>query len=85
MRTTIKLDDELLKEVKGVAARSGRSMNDVIEDAIRESLARRKPSHAVQRFETPVFQGDGVMPGVDLANSAALLDLMEEADANSGR
>ena len=64
MRTTIKLDDELLKEVKGIAARSGRSMNDVIEDAIRESLARRKPSHAAQRFETPVFQGDGVMPGV---------------------
>jgi hypothetical protein len=85
MRTTIKLDDELLKEVKGIAARTGRTMNDVIEDAVRESLARRISMRTTERFEMPVFHGDGVMPGVDLSNSAALLEIMEEPDADPGR
>ena len=42
MRTTIRLDDNLLAEVKLLAARSGRSMTAVIEDALREMLARRQ-------------------------------------------
>jgi len=83
MRTTINVDDDLLKEVKGIAAQSGRSMNDLIEDALRESLARRRMPASASKFEMPVFHGDGVMPGVDLSNSAALLEIMDESDADS--
>jgi hypothetical protein len=83
MRTTIKLDDELLKEVKGIAARTGRSMNDVIEDAVRESLARRHTSANRKRTPMPIFRGNGPLPGVDLTNWASLLDIMEKPDADS--
>jgi hypothetical protein len=85
MRTTIKLDDDLLQEVKVVAARSGRTMNDVIEDAIRESLAKRRETSNSEKFEMPVFHGDGVMPGVDISNWASLLEIMERPDANARR
>jgi metal-responsive CopG/Arc/MetJ family transcriptional regulator len=78
MRTTIRIDEELLKEAKQVAAKSGRSLTAVIEDALRESLSRHKKSS--QRSE-PVrlmtVNGNGLQPGVDLDDSAALLDLME--------
>ena len=40
MRTTVKIDDELLKEAKKVALESGRSLAEVIDDALRESFAR---------------------------------------------
>ncbi len=77
MRTTIKIDDRLLAEAKTYAARSGRTLNAVVEDALRESLARhaRKPDR--RKVELPTFSGSRLAPGVDLDDSAALLDLME--------
>ncbi|WP_250578262.1 ribbon-helix-helix protein, CopG family, partial [Mycobacterium tuberculosis] len=34
MRTTIRIDDELYREVKAKAARSGRTVAAVLEDAV---------------------------------------------------
>ncbi len=76
MRTTIKIDDELLAEAKLRAAQTGRTLNDVVADALRESFARRE-RHDTERPKLPVFQGSRLMPGVDLDDSAALLELME--------
>lgn len=79
MRTTINLDDALLAEAKQVAARTGRTLAAVVEDALRESLHRRH--HTARRaVELPVFGEGGAQPGVDLDDSAALLDLMEQDD-----
>ena len=83
MRTTINLDDALLAEAKQVAARTGRSLAAVVEDALRESLRRRHQS-ARQAVELPTFGEGGVQPGVDLDDSAALLDLMDRDDAPAG-
>ncbi len=85
MRTTITIDDALLAEAKEVAARSGRTLGAVVEDALRESLARvRDVQRPDRRIELPVSQRTGgVLPGVDLHSNAALLDLMEEAEANA--
>ena len=79
MRTTINLDDALLAEAKQVAARTGRSLTAVVEDALRQSLHRRHPTTR-QDIDLPVFGEGGTRPGVDLDDSAALLDLMEQAD-----
>jgi hypothetical protein len=75
MRTTLNIDNELLAEARVVAARSGRSLAAVVEDALRESLARRSRSNAT-KVALPTFNGSGLQPGVDLDDSAALLDLM---------
>jgi hypothetical protein len=77
MRTTINLDDALLAEAKQVAARTGRSLGAVVEDALRQSLRQR---HQTTRraVELPVFGEGGTRPGVDLDDSAALLDVMEQ-------
>jgi hypothetical protein len=79
MRTTINIDDALLAEAKQVAARTGRSLTDVVEDALRESLHRRHRT-ARRAVELPVFGEEGLQPGVDLDDSAALLDLMDQDD-----
>jgi Bacterial antitoxin of type II TA system, VapB len=80
MRTTIRLDDHLLAEAKQRAARSGLTLTAVIEQALRESFSRRE-----RREQPPVklpSWGEGwVLPGVDLDDSASLLDLMEREDA----
>jgi hypothetical protein len=78
MRTTVKIDDTLLVEAKTRAARSGRTLNQVVEDALREAFARHDGGG--RRVELPVFRGGKVMPGVDLDDGAALLDLMDGGD-----
>ena len=82
MRTTINIDDALLAEAKQVAARTGRSLTDVVEDALRESLHRRHRT-ARRAVELPMFGEEGLQPGVDLDDSAALLDLMDQDDATA--
>jgi hypothetical protein len=77
MRTTINIDDNLLAEAKQVAARTGRSLTAIVEDALRESLHRR-PLSARRAVELPMFGEGGVQPGVDLDDSAALFDLMDD-------
>jgi hypothetical protein len=83
MRTTIRLDDQLLRDAKAVAAQTGRTLTEVIEDALRESLSRRKKGGSRKQVILPTFRGNGLLPGVDLDDSAALLDLMDRADAPS--
>jgi len=80
-RTTIRLDEHLLAAAKVLAARTNRTLTSVIEDALRESLSRGsgKPDRARVRLTT--FKGRGVMPGVDLDDSAGLLDIMERGAA----
>jgi hypothetical protein len=78
MRTTIRLDDDLLREAKQLAARSDRTLTAVIEDALREVLARAERGERREPFEMPTFKGDGLRPGVSLDSNAELLDLMEE-------
>jgi hypothetical protein len=80
MRTTIRIDEQLLREAKELAARSGRSLTSIIEDALRESLARHRDSGRREPVRLVTFRGKGLRPGVDLDDSASLLDLMEAAD-----
>jgi plasmid stability protein len=76
MRTTIRLDDTLLRTAKARAASSGRSLNDFITDAIRAAVAARPGRSAAATL--PTFGGEGLQRGVDLDDSAALLDVMED-------
>lgn len=80
MRTTIQLDDQLLSEAKQYAARTGRTLKAVIEDALREALARTENPQAQARVHLRTFKGRGVQPGVDLDDTSSLLDLMERDD-----
>lgn len=77
MRTTVRLDEHLLAEAKKYAAESGRTLTSVLEDALRDTLARRAARVKRARVRLKTFKGDGVRPGVDLDDSAALLDTMQ--------
>ena len=74
MRTTIELPEDLLAEAKARAAREGRSLSEVVSDAVRTSFAREEKAER-RPVELPTFGGGGLQPGVDLDDGAALLDL----------
>ena len=77
MRTTIRIDDELLKAAKRKAAETGRTLASIIEDALRLALTPSASSPPRVSIELTTFTGNGLQQGVDLDDSASLLDLME--------
>jgi hypothetical protein len=70
-----------LAEAKKYASDGGKTLTAVIEDALREKLARRKQAAKPRRVRLPTFPGGKLRPGVDLDDNSALLDLMEGRDA----
>jgi hypothetical protein len=77
MRTTLYLDDHVLKQAKLVAQQTGVTLTAFVEDALRERLARHVPRSARERVRLPTSKGNGLLPGVDLDDSGALRDLMD--------
>lgn len=76
MRTTVRRDERLLAEAKKAALENGRTFTAVLEDALRESLARRQNSAGCKPIRLKTFRACGVQPGIDLDDSA-LLDAMD--------
>lgn len=76
-RTTIRLDEHLLAEAKQCAIKTKRTLTQVIEDALRETLARQESAPTAE-IKLPTYGGDGVCPGVDLHCNATLLDIMDD-------
>lgn len=76
MRTTINISEQIYRAAKARAAESSQTVSEVIEDAVREAL-RPKPQAAAATAPLPVFGGSGVLPGVDISDAGALLDLMD--------
>jgi len=89
MRTTINLPDSLISQAKRMAIERGTTLTELIADALREALARKKSPSArplsPMPSYTPVPGQEGLQPGVDLNDTAALLDLMDEHDAAGRR
>jgi hypothetical protein len=77
VRTTVRLDDRLLAQAKRLAQDTGRTLTAVIEDALRETLARRRSEPRKAPVRLPTFKGGGLLPGVDLDDSRGLLDIMD--------
>jgi hypothetical protein len=79
MRTTVRLDDALLEQAKREAARRSETLTALIEQGLRLLLAQSRPHEKRRRVVLPACKaGGGVFPGIDLNDSAALLDIMEQ-------
>ena len=78
MRTTVRLEESLLAEAKRIAAAKGSTLTAVIENALRQSFAQQRLAVKRGKVRFTTSGKGGLQPGVDLDDSAALLDLMEQ-------
>lgn len=72
MRTTVTLDDRLLAEVRVLAAAEHRTVSSVLEDALREMLARHASGPRTGPVTLPVSGDPAVAPLVDILDADAL-------------
>jgi hypothetical protein len=78
MRTTIRIDDELLKEAKHQATKNGTTLTAIIEESLREKFLRSKQAaRKRKKIKLTTSGSGGLQPGISLDDSAALLDLLE--------
>jgi len=79
MRTTVRLDDPLLEQAQREARRRGQTLTSLMAEGLRLVLAKGTAESPRRRpVILPVCKaGGGTMPGIDLDDSAALLDIME--------
>jgi len=79
MRTTVRLDEHLLREAKRKANERGETLTSLIEQGLRLVLVRSRPQSAGHaQVILPVSKArGGTLPGVDLNDSAAILDRMD--------
>ena len=80
VKTTVEVNDDLLLRAKRVAASEGVTLKVIFEEGLRLTLLQRSRVKKKQkRVHLPVSKASGgVLPGVDLTDSAGLEDLMNE-------
>ena len=82
-RTTVRLPDDLIRRAKRKAAAKGRSLTALIEDGLRKILSEPAPLGRADRVLPPVSTASGgLIPGIDLDDTAALQDV---DDLNAAR
>lgn len=88
MRTTVRLDEQLMREAKALALQEGTSFTALIEDSLRERIARSQRMSGRRPVELPVFRGTGVKEGLDpeiFSDNSRLADALDEFDGYPGR
>jgi hypothetical protein len=76
MRTTLDLDDVLIRKAKGRATDQGTTLTAIIEEALRQYLTPSAPAGKPFRLKILTKNGRRV-PGVNLADRDALYEKME--------
>lgn len=76
MRTTLNLDDSLMKAAKRLASERGTTLTKVVEGALRGELNPGPEAVEAFELEIPIVTGRR-SPVVDVADRRALYDLIE--------
>ena len=77
MRTTINIDDDVLKSARQRALEEGRSLGDLVTEALRVGASRAQASSR-PRFEAVTGGEGGTLSGVDITDNASVRALLDE-------
>jgi len=76
MRTTLNIDDDLMRTVKKHAAETDRTISAIIETALRYLIEQERRTDRPYRLSWKTVHG-GLQAGVDITDRYALIDHME--------
>ena len=76
MRTTIDIDDPILKKLKALQARDGRSLGRLVSDLLAQALAGEVKEAAPQYFTWVASAGPLL---IDLADKDAVYEALEQS------
>ena len=76
MKTTLNIDDALVRDAKAFAARQGKSLTRLVEEGLRMRVnARGATDRAARKPRLPVSPcRGGLLPGINPASNASMMD-----------
>jgi hypothetical protein len=77
MRTTLTIDDALLRQLRQRAVDSGKPFKQVVNDTLRAGLAR-PAARPREPYRCPTFSMGALAPGVDLTKANQLAAALED-------
>jgi hypothetical protein len=77
MRTTVTIRDDLLRRARQLALARSCTLSELVEESLQQALAGQQAGARPKPGRPPTFRGRGLQPGVDLDNSASLIEIME--------
>lgn len=75
MRTTLDIDDPILREVKAIHKKEGRSMGAVVSELLADALSRRRESAARPAFR---WNSRAMKAAVNLADKDAVYAILDD-------
>jgi hypothetical protein len=78
MRTTVTIDDQVFRDAKQQAAREGRTLGELITEALTARLALRHAG-TEEPYRVVTYGHGGPLPAIDITNNAAVRDVLDEA------
>ncbi len=73
-RTTIDIDDPILKEIKAIQKKEGRSMGKIVSQLLAEALVKQKASAKTPRFK---WISRPMRPLVDLSDKDEIYRILD--------
>jgi hypothetical protein len=81
MRTTVNIDDPILKELKAVQKKEGKSLGRLISDLLAQALGERKSAQRPARSAVWISKPMGAR--IDLSDREALYEAMDQATCSA--
>lgn len=78
MKTTLDIADPILRQTRALAAKKNTTLKALVEQALRETLAKERQAPPIAKLETRVFGGTGLQPGLSWDDWGTLRDLAYE-------
>jgi hypothetical protein len=80
MRTTLTIDDQIAKDLKELAHRTGKPLKDVVNDTLRRGLQRKRAPRAPKSFRLKTVSLGGVLVGLNLDKALSIADAFEDEE-----
>ncbi len=78
MRTTVRIEDDLLRDLKGLAQSGKKPLNQVLNEVIRQGLRRPESRRSKKKFRQRTF--DMGPPLVDITKALQLAGELEDQE-----
>lgn len=77
MRTTIRMQEDLLTAAKVYAAKVGMSLTALIEEGLRFRMKMHLKRKNPKKISLPTFRGSGLQTKINLSSNVELQDFMD--------
>jgi hypothetical protein len=80
MRTTLTIDDQLAKELKDLAHRTGKPFKEVVNDTLRGGLQEKRAPRSSKPYRLKTVSLGGVLGGLNLDKALSIADALEDEE-----